>query len=98
MSRGGYIETENGTVAIERFFVHLYCYKPIHSHPWTLEWFKMERFQPKHKTELQNYLKQKSEGKTVVPPSRPPVPPKATGTKNKQIKKQTKKKARRSRI
>jgi hypothetical protein len=46
MSRGGYIETENGVISIERYFVHPHCYTPIHPHPWTKEYFRMERFKP----------------------------------------------------
>lgn len=36
----GYIEAPEGTISIEKYFVHLNCYRPIHPHPFTKEWFK----------------------------------------------------------
>lgn len=60
MSRGGYIETEKGVISIERYFVHLACYKPIKTHPFTKEHFRCENFKERHKTAFEDYLRSKS--------------------------------------
>ena len=54
----------------------------------------MERFQPRHKAEMENWLEQKVRGNSV--PVRVPAQPKVSKTKNKPIKKEEKKQKRKA--
>lgn len=78
----GYIETERGVISIEKYFVHLACYKPIKPHPFTKEWFRCDKFQDRHKSAFEDYLRSKLEGRTIPRPTQPKSAP-----KKKQIKK-----------
>lgn len=39
----GYFEDMGGVISIQKYFVHLRCYKPIHPHPKEADYFKLTK-------------------------------------------------------
>jgi hypothetical protein len=72
MSRGGYIETENGTISIKRYFVHLDCYTPISPHPYERERFNLQNFKAEHREAFNAWLEQRQREpvRAVEPPKK----------------------------
>lgn len=59
----GYIETEDGSISIEKYFVHLDCYVPIKAHPYTKDHFDIKTVKkPHHKAAFDAWLAERARG------------------------------------
>ena len=69
MSRGGYIETEDGVISIKRYWVHLNCYRPIKLHPWTADQFRLQNCKTSHRAVFNAWLEGKNAGSPQTQPA-----------------------------
>lgn len=53
---GMYFETDTGVVSVQRYFVHLECYKPLDDHPFAKEWFNTSKLTPLERRKFDNWL------------------------------------------
>lgn len=66
----GYIEAEKGCISIQKYFVHLNCYRPIKPHPYQKEFFRCEHFSARHKADFDHWIQERAEGIVRLAPPR----------------------------